>query len=39
MYSPIRLCTDQVADLNNERLMELDEDSFNRIIKSVNTNI
>ena len=39
MYSPIRLCTDQVADLNNERLMELDEDSFNRIIKSVKTNI
>jgi len=39
MYSPIRLCFDQVADLNNERLMELDEESFKSIIKSVNKNI
>tara|TARA_B110000503_G_scaffold12801_1_gene17432 strand:- start:19199 stop:20131 length:933 start_codon:yes stop_codon:yes gene_type:complete len=39
MYSPIRLCFDQVADLNNERLMELNEDSFNSIITSVDKNI
>jgi ADP-heptose:LPS heptosyltransferase len=39
MYSPLRLCYDEVADLNNERLMDVDEDILDSIVNSVTKNI
>jgi len=39
MYSPLRMCYDEVADINNERLMDLDNDKLLLIVDSVSKNI
>lgn len=39
VYSPIRLCHDDIADLNNEKIMRLTQDQLDIVVNSVNTNI
>lgn len=39
MYSPIRICYDEVADLNNEKIMRLTNEQITNITKSVIDNL
>ena len=39
MYSPIRVSIDDVADVNNEGIMRLNEDQLDEIVKSIDKNI
>ena len=39
IYSPIRLCYDEVADLSNESIMKLTNDQLKQIVESVKNNI
>lgn len=39
MYSPIRVTIDDVADVNNESIMRINEEQLNLIVKSIDKNI
>jgi ADP-heptose:LPS heptosyltransferase len=39
MYSPIRICYDELADVNNEKLMNLTDKDFDRIVASIEAGI
>jgi ADP-heptose:LPS heptosyltransferase len=39
MYAPIRLCSSEIADTNNEKLMMLTEANLNKIIATIDQNI
>jgi len=39
MYAPIRMCSSEIADTNNEKLISLTEASLNKIIATVDQNI
>ena len=39
MYAPIRMCSSEIADTNNEKLMTLTEASLNKIIASIDQSI
>jgi hypothetical protein len=38
-YSPIRMCYDEIADANNEKLMTLSDKDFDKIVNSIEANI
>ena len=38
-YSPIRMCYDEIADSNNEKLMVLSDKDFDKIVNSIEANI
>jgi ADP-heptose:LPS heptosyltransferase len=39
LYSPIRLCYSESADINNEKLMRMTKENLDNIILSINSNI
>jgi ADP-heptose:LPS heptosyltransferase len=38
-YSPIRMCYDEIADSNNEKLMLLSDKDFDKIVASIEAGI
>jgi ADP-heptose:LPS heptosyltransferase len=39
MYSPIRMCHNEIADVNNEKLMQLVDTDYDKIISSIEAGI
>jgi ADP-heptose:LPS heptosyltransferase len=39
MYSPIRMCFNEIADVNNDKLMHLKDSDYDKIISSVESGI